>query len=133
LENIYRKVEINEPEKLIDKLDLEDKARKFLYLISEKFNAHYRTISEENKAHFVKIEKNDDWITHFSKNPLYEITENDGIKAIRHINSGKQILLDWDHEDDFLYGEEQKNLEILKQGFDAFKKLPLERRLQLIN
>jgi hypothetical protein len=132
LENIYRKVEENEPNKLINTLDLEDKARKFWYTVGERFAAQMKAITDERKVIMATLDGDDDWIIYFLKNPLYELVENNETKAIRHTGSGKQILLDWDHDYDTLYEGEIKELETLKDGFNAFKELTFEKRLKLL-
>lgn len=133
IENIYRKVEANNPNLLIDKLDLEGRARKFLYITATRFEATFSLITDEKKVEMCMINKDDDWVTHFRKSPIYEIVDTPEGKFIRHKGSGKQIPIEWNPTFDYLYEKDKQDLEVIRNGFDAFKALTEEKRLELVN
>ena len=133
LENIYRKVEVKNPNTLINKLDLEDKARKFWYIILEKFKVQLKNISVERQLELAKVNKTDTWITYFkNQKNKYDFIDNDNVKSIRHKITNKQIVYEWPEDQNDIYVNEAETLKFITSTFSAYQQLSEPKRIEVL-
>lgn len=134
LENIYRKVELKNPNTLINKLDLEDKARKFWFIVLEKLGLQLKNANLERKIELSKVQKTDDWIKYFTNfEDKYDVVESDKIKSVRHKQTNKQIIFEWPEEQNDIYENESAEVSLINEYFNAYKQLSEAKRMEVLN
>lgn len=134
LENIYRKVEDKNPNTLINKLDLEDRARKFWYIVLEKFGLQLKNTTKDRIIELSKVKKTDTWIKYFSNfDDKYDIVETNEIKFIRHKITNKQIAFEWPIDQNEIFEIESSEVELINDYFNSFKQLSEAKRIDVLN
>lgn len=134
LENIYRKVEIKNPNTLINKLDLEDKARKFWFVMLQKFETQLKNTPLQRKMELVKVKKTDNWVNFFLNFvDKYEVIESNKVKSLRHKVSNKHITFEWPADQNDVYENELAEVTLINEYFNAYKQLTEPKRLEVLN